>query len=75
VAWAWWATINQAGGHGLAPMYPSANGVYTTAGSTLTITAGEQEYSYCVSGDTLTLTQQSTPTTGTLTGTVVLQRQ
>jgi hypothetical protein len=56
-------------------MYPSTSGVYTTAGSTLTISAGEQEYSYCVTGDTLTMTPQSAPTRGTLTGTVVLQRQ
>jgi hypothetical protein len=69
------ATIDQAGGIGVAPMYPSATGTYTTSGTVLTMTAGEQEYSYCVSGDTLTLTPQSTPTTGTLTGTVVLQRQ
>jgi len=69
------ATIYQPGGLGLAPMYPSASGQYTTAGSTLTITAGEQEYSYCVRGDTLTMTPQSAPTTGTLTGTVVLQRE
>jgi hypothetical protein len=41
----------------------------------LTITAGEQEYSYCVSGTTLTMTPQSTTRTGTVTGTVELQRQ
>ncbi len=65
------ATIDQAGGIGVAPMYPSASGTYTTAGSVLTITAGEQEYSYCVSGTTLTMTPQSVGRTGT----VVLQRQ
>jgi len=69
------ATIDQAGGIGAAPMYPSASGIYTTAGSTLTITAGEQEYSYCVSGTTLTLTPVSVGRTGTLTGSVDLQRQ
>ncbi len=68
-------TIDQAGGLGVAPMYPSASGTYTVAGSTLTITASEQEYSYCVSGTTLSMTPRSAPTTGTLTGTVVLQRQ
>ena len=69
------ATIDQAGGIGVAPMFPSASGTYTVSGSTLTITAGEQEYSYCVSGTTLILTPQSVGRTGTLTGTVVLQRQ
>jgi hypothetical protein len=69
------ASVDQAGGIGLVPMYPSANGAYTTAGSVLTVNAGEQEYSYCVSGSTLTLTPQSVGRTGTLTGTVELQQQ
>ena len=69
------ATVDQAGGLGVAPMFPSATGTYTVAGGTLTITEGEQEYSYCVSGTTLTVTPLSADTTGTLTGTVVLQRQ
>jgi len=68
-------TIDQAGGLGVSPMYPSASGTYTTAGSTLTITAGEQEYSYCVEGTTLTVTPVSVGTTATITGSVELQRQ
>jgi hypothetical protein len=69
------ATVYQTGGIGVAPMYPSASGSYTISGNVLTITAGEQEYSYCVSGTTLTMTPQSTTRTGTVTGTVELQRQ
>jgi hypothetical protein len=69
------ATIDQAGGIGAAPMYPSASGAYTAAGSTLMTTTDEQEYSYCVSETTLTVTPLSPDATGTLTGTVVLQRQ
>jgi len=69
------ATVDQAGGLGVAPTFPSASGTYTVAGGTLTITEGEQEYSYCVSGNTLTMTPQSGDRTGTLTGTVVLQIQ
>jgi len=69
------ATVDQAGGLGVAPMHPSASGTHTVAGGTLTITAGEQEYAYCVSASTLTVTPLSTDTTGTLTGTIVLQRQ
>ena len=69
------AIVDQAGGLGVAPMDPSASGTYAVAGSTLIVTAGEQEYSHCVSGSTVTLTPQSVDTTGTLTGTVVLQKQ
>ena len=69
------AIVDQAGGLGVAPIDPSASGTYAVPGSTLILTAGEQEYSYCVSGSALTLTPQSVDTTGTLTGTVVLQRQ
>jgi hypothetical protein len=56
-------------------MFPSTSGPYTVAGNTLTITAGEQEYLYCASGASLTLTPQSVGTTGTLTGSIDLQRQ
>jgi hypothetical protein len=68
------ATINQAGGIGVAPGYPSENGIYAIAGNTLTIEAGTQEYTYCVSGTTLTMTPVSTGKTGTVTGSVVLQK-
>ena len=69
------ATIDQPGGIGVAPGYPRADGNYTTEDSTLTITAGEQEYSYCVEGTTLTMTPMSADVTGTLTGAVELQQE
>ncbi len=68
------ATVDQAGGIGLAPLYASTEGDFTTSGAELVITTGEQEYAYCVSGATLTLTPQSASRTGTLTGTVQLQQ-
>ena len=69
------ATIDETGGLGVAPLYPSGSGTYTVAGSTLLITAREQEYAYCASGSTVSVTPLSTDRTGTLTGTVLLQRQ
>jgi len=69
------ATIEQAGGIGVAPGYPRASGNYTIAGNLLTVTAGTQEYSYCVSGTALTMTPVSAAVTGTVTGAVELQRQ
>ena len=58
---------------GLISMFPSTSGTYTTADNVLTITADEVEYSYCVSGNTMSMTPQSTGSSGTLTGTVELQ--
>jgi hypothetical protein len=69
------ATINQVGGIGVAPGYPLENGVYSIAGNTLAIEPGTQEYTYCVSGTTLTMTPVSTGKTGTVTGSVALQKQ
>jgi len=69
------ATVDQDAGMGVAPGYAATSGTYTISGPELTIIAGEQEYSYCVSGATLTMTPQSTSRTGTLTGTVVFMRQ
>jgi hypothetical protein len=66
--------IDQAGGLGLAPISPSDIGTYRVSGSRLTITAGEQEYDYCVHGTALGMIPVSTGRTGTLTGAVVLRR-
>jgi hypothetical protein len=67
-------TINQLGGLGVMSVAPSTSGNYTPAGNVVTITgdAGDTNYSYCVSSDTLTVTPQST--SATLTGTIALRK-
>ena len=69
------AVVDQTGGIGLAPTSLSTAGNYTAADGTLTVSEGEQEYTYCVTGTTLTLTPVSTGPSGTITGTVVHQKQ
>ena len=67
--------VAQSGGMGVVSVTPLTSGNYTTSGSALTITDGfyNTSYSYCVSGNTLTLTPQTTlPIT---TGTIVFQKQ
>jgi hypothetical protein len=55
-------------------MSPSTGDNYTTSGNVLTISGGPEDvkYSYCVSGNKLTLTPQ--PAKPTMTGTIVLQK-
>jgi hypothetical protein len=67
-------TVNQTGGLGLVSVAPSTSGSYTTAGNLITVSgdAGDTKYAYCVSGDKLTVTPQST--SPTMTGTIVLQK-
>jgi hypothetical protein len=65
------ATANQKGGIGVIFPNASTTGNYTTTGGVLN-TDGEMDYSYCVSGDTLTLTPKSKVLP--LAGTIVLQR-
>jgi hypothetical protein len=66
------ATVKQTGGIGLVSYDPQTSGDYKTSGNLIT-TDGNTQYSYCVSGDKMTWTPQSTsPTT---TGTVVFQKQ
>jgi hypothetical protein len=66
------ATANQKGGIGV--IYPNASesGSYTTSGGDLSVD-DEMHYSYCVAGDTVTLTPKSAVLP--LTGTIVLQKQ
>jgi non-reducing end alpha-L-arabinofuranosidase len=58
----------------------SASGAYSTSGNVVT-NVGDladpyfTKLSYCVSGNTMTWTPQSTGMTGTLTGSIVLQKQ
>jgi len=66
--------VKQSGTMGLVSTAPSTDGNYKISGSMVTITgdSGDTQYAYCVSGNTLTLTPQSTKPT--MTGTIVLQR-
>jgi hypothetical protein len=63
-------TANQRGGIGVIFGNASDKGDYTTTGGVLN-TDGEMDYSYCVSGDTLTLTPKSKVLP--LSGTIVLK--
>jgi len=65
------AKVDQRGGVGLMSPLASSNGSYTTSNNALT-TDDTLKYSYCVSGNTLTLIPQNTSTTAT--GIVVLQK-
>jgi hypothetical protein len=66
------ATINQTAGMGVTPGFPSETGAYTITGTTLALS--DDQYSYCVSGSTLTMTPVPEAATGALTGSIVLQR-
>ena len=68
------ASIQQMGAPGLVAFEPATSGRYKTAGTVVTLAVGEgdTQYPYCVSGGQLSLTPQST--NGTLTGTIVLQK-
>jgi hypothetical protein len=66
------STVNQSSGAGLVSFEPPAGGQYTTSGGVLTTDTGTQ-YSYCVSGNTMTWTPRSA--SPTVTGTIVLQKQ
>jgi len=70
------AVIQQTGGLGFASTAPLTSGTYSTAENVLTTSDGiaETDYSYCVSGNTLTLSLQTMGNTGTVTGTIVLQK-
>ena len=64
-------TVHQAGGMGLLSTDPSTSGTYTTSNNVISESSGGPQYSYCVSGNTVTLTPQSA--SPTVTGTIVLQ--
>ena len=64
-------TANQNGGIGVVSPWAASTGNYTTSGSGLN-TDSTVDYSYCVSGSTLTLIP--TPTGIPISGTVVLQK-
>jgi hypothetical protein len=64
-------TANQPGGIGVVTPWASNDGAYTKSGSGLN-TDEHADYSYCVSGTTLTLTPK--PTFQPVTGTIALQK-
>jgi len=64
------ATVKQTGSMGFVTSDPQTSGNYTTASNTITITQDSSKYSYCVSGNKLTVSLQGTPA---LAGTIVLQ--
>ncbi len=68
------AKVEQTGTIGFVSMAPSTSGNYETSGNVITISgdSGDTQYSYCVSGNKMTLTPQST--NPTMTGTIVLQK-
>jgi hypothetical protein len=71
------ATFEQTGGMGLISASPMTSGTYTTADGVLTVSDGvnHTEYSYCSFENTLTLSVKSVGKTGTVTGTILLQKQ
>jgi hypothetical protein len=67
------ASADQAGGLAMLSVGAASNGTYTVANNVVTTSAGSNnEYAYCVSGNTLVMTPRSAGATGTLTGTIVL---
>ncbi len=66
------ATIDQTAVLGVIPGYGSETGEYTVTGTTLE--TSDSQYSYCVSGTTLTVTPLAQPATGALAGSIILQR-
>jgi hypothetical protein len=70
------ATVQQMGSLGFVTLDTARSGTYAAADNMLTASARNQtQYAYCVSGTTLTLTPQTVGRTGTVAGTIVLQRQ
>ena len=65
------ATANQTGGVGVVSPWAMTSGNYTTSGSSLE-TDATVDYSYCVPGNTLTVTPK--PTILPISGTVVFQK-
>lgn len=65
------ASAEQAGGLAIVALGAPSSGTYATANGVLTTSAGvDTEYAYCVSGNTLIMTPQTTGATGALTGTM-----
>jgi hypothetical protein len=71
------AMVNQSGGMAVVSTDASPSGTYTSSNNTLTTTSGQDmtQYPYCVAASTLNVSVQGAGKTGTVTGTVLLQKQ
>ncbi len=66
-------TAEQSGGLAMLSLDAASDGTYSTAENVITTSARtDTDYSYCVTGNMMTLTPVSTSRTGTVSGTVVL---
>lgn len=69
------ATADQTGGLAMVAFGPPQSGTYMTANNVMTTSANSTtEYAYCVTGNTMVVTPQTTGKTGTLAGTIVLMK-
>jgi hypothetical protein len=70
------ATVDQEGGLAFVSFDSATSGNYTSADNTLTITGfGDPvDYSYCVAGNTLTMSMVTVSKTGTVMNPIVLQK-
>jgi hypothetical protein len=65
------ASAEQAGGLAMLAIGAPSMGAYSAANGVLTTSTGvDTEYAYCVTGNTLVMTPQTTGATGALTGTI-----
>jgi hypothetical protein len=70
------ANAQQMGSLGFVTLETARRGTYSVADNVMTASArGQTQYSYCVSGTTLTMTPQTMGRTGAVIGTIVLQKQ
>jgi hypothetical protein len=68
--------LNQTGAAAFVTFDVAETGLYEVAGNTLTFTGYETvDYDYCVDGNFMHLTPTTPNDIGTVTGTVVFQRQ
>jgi hypothetical protein len=70
------AVVDQMGGAAYVSLSPLKNAQYTIADNVITVTNLRDEtlYSYCVEGDTLTLSPAAANKTGPVSGTIVMQK-
>jgi hypothetical protein len=68
---------NQMGGFGFVSYDAATTGTFMTTGNEVSLSSfsAPAEYSYCVQGNTLTMTMESVARTGTVSGPIVLTKQ